>query len=132
MAGKRAHERAVDSEPQRDDGGGGEPPTETPDRGLTFRANHGGRVIRLLRFEKYLKRHNDSDDERWLLPIPSSAESGQGTGAYYRQTPFHTCIVYTGCTPADTKIHVPGVTAHPQSTKSRADAQGGRKTPCRL
>ncbi|KAH6936833.1 hypothetical protein HPB50_023293 [Hyalomma asiaticum] len=29
MAGKRAHERTVDSEPQRDDGGGGEPPTKT-------------------------------------------------------------------------------------------------------
>ncbi|KAH6935453.1 hypothetical protein HPB50_006017 [Hyalomma asiaticum] len=30
MAGKRAHERTVDSEPQREDGGGGEPPAKTP------------------------------------------------------------------------------------------------------
>ncbi|KAH6933412.1 hypothetical protein HPB50_014789 [Hyalomma asiaticum] len=30
MAGKRSHERTIDSEPQRDDGGGGEPPTKTP------------------------------------------------------------------------------------------------------
>ncbi|KAH7983562.1 hypothetical protein HPB52_012595 [Rhipicephalus sanguineus] len=30
MAGKRPHESTVDSESQRDDGGGGEPPTKTP------------------------------------------------------------------------------------------------------
>ncbi|KAH6947118.1 hypothetical protein HPB50_017128 [Hyalomma asiaticum] len=30
LAGKRSHERTTDSEPQRDDGGGGEPPTKTP------------------------------------------------------------------------------------------------------
>ncbi|KAH6926931.1 hypothetical protein HPB50_023880 [Hyalomma asiaticum] len=30
MAGKRAHETTVDSEPQRDDGGGGWPLTKTP------------------------------------------------------------------------------------------------------
>ncbi|KAH6919839.1 hypothetical protein HPB50_029173 [Hyalomma asiaticum] len=31
LAGKRSHERTADSEPQRDDGGGGEPPTKTPE-----------------------------------------------------------------------------------------------------
>ncbi|KAH6946264.1 hypothetical protein HPB50_012509 [Hyalomma asiaticum] len=30
LAAKRSHERTADSEPQRDDGGGGEPPTKTP------------------------------------------------------------------------------------------------------
>ncbi|KAH6919612.1 hypothetical protein HPB50_029400 [Hyalomma asiaticum] len=39
MAGKRSHESTVNSEPQRDDGGGGEPPKKTPvERGSAYRS----------------------------------------------------------------------------------------------
>ncbi|KAH6919617.1 hypothetical protein HPB50_029395 [Hyalomma asiaticum] len=45
MAGKRSHERTVDSEPQRDDGGGGEPPTKTPASGDSQEKGDGAAVL---------------------------------------------------------------------------------------